>query len=78
MISHNDVWGNKGENYKDMDDLTGRDGNISADPLFKDKTDFRLMPNSPAIDSGDSVFTDPNGGPSDMGIFGGSGARFDQ
>jgi len=78
MISHNDVWGNKSGNYKDMDDLTGKAGNISADPLFKDKTDFRLMPNSPAIDSGDSVFTDPDGGPSDMGIFGGPGARFDQ
>jgi hypothetical protein len=78
VISHNDVWGNKGGNYKDIDDLTGRNGNISADPLFKDKTDFRLMPNSPAIDSGDSVFTDPDGGPSDMGIFGGPGARFNQ
>jgi hypothetical protein len=78
MIFHNDMWGNKGGNYKDMDDLTGKDGNISADPFFKDKTDFHLMPNSPAIDSGDSVFTDPDGGPSDMGIFGGPGARFDQ
>ena len=78
VISHNDVWGNKEGNYKDMDDLTGRDGNISADPLFKDKTDFHLLPNSPAIGSGDSIFTDPNGSPSDMGIFGGPGARFDQ
>jgi len=78
VISHNDVWGNKVGNYKDMDDLTGRDGNISADPLFKDKTDFHLLPNSPAIGSGDSVFTEPNGNPPDMGIFGGPGARFDQ
>jgi hypothetical protein len=78
VISHNDVWGNKERNYKDMDDPTGRDGNISADPLFKDKTDFYLLPNSPAIGSGDSVFTDPDGSPSDMGIFGGPGARLDQ
>ncbi len=78
VISHNDVWGNKEGNYKDMDDLTGRDGNISADPLFKDKADFHLLPDSPAIGSGNSVFTDPDGGPSDMGIFGGSGARLDQ
>jgi hypothetical protein len=61
-----------------MEDLTSKDGNISAEPLFKDKTDFHLMPNSPAIGSGDSVFTDPNGGLPDMGIFGGPGARLDQ
>lgn len=78
VISHNDVWGNKEGNYRDMDDLTGKAGNISADPLFKDKTDFHLMPNSPAIDFGHPDFTDPDGGPCDMGIFGGPGARFDK
>ena len=75
VISHNDIWGNKEGNYKDIDDLTGKDGNISTDPLFEDKTDFHLLPNSPCIDSGDSVFTDPDGGLSDMGIYGGPGAR---
>lgn len=77
VISHNIVWGNEEGNYRDMDDLTGKDGNISADPLFRGKIDFRLMPNSPAINTGDSVFTDPDGGPSDMGIYGGPGARID-
>jgi hypothetical protein len=78
VISHNDVWGNKEGNYKDMDDLTGKAGNISADPLFKDKTGFRLMANSPAIDSGHPDFTDPDGGPCDMGIFGGPGAHLNK
>jgi len=77
VISHNIVWRNEEGNYRDMDDLTGQNGNISADPLFRGKIDFRLMPGSPAIDSGDSVFTDPDGGPSDMGIYGGPGARID-
>jgi hypothetical protein len=75
VISHNNVWRNKEGNYKDMDDLTGKAGNISGDPLFKGKTDFSLMWNSPALNSGHPDFTDPDGGPCDMGIFGGSGAR---
>jgi poly-gamma-glutamate synthesis protein (capsule biosynthesis protein) len=75
VMSHNVVWGNQEGDYRDMEDLTGRDGNISSDPLFRGKIDFRLMPGSPAFDSGDSVFTDPDGGPSDMGIYGGPGAR---
>ncbi|MCK4385693.1 MAG: right-handed parallel beta-helix repeat-containing protein [candidate division Zixibacteria bacterium] len=78
VISHNDVWGNKDGNYKDMDDLTGISGNISADPLFKDKIDFHLLPNSPVIDSGHPNFTDPDGGLSDMGMFGGPGARLNK
>ena len=77
VISHNIVWGNEEGNYRDMDDLTGKEGNISTDPLLRGKIDFHLMPGSPAIDSGDSVFTDPDGGPSDMGIYGGPGARID-
>jgi poly-gamma-glutamate capsule biosynthesis protein CapA/YwtB (metallophosphatase superfamily) len=75
VISHNLVWGNEEGDYRDMEDLTGRDGNISADPLFKGKIDFHLLPSSPAIDSGDTVFTDPDGGPSDLGMYGGPGAR---
>lgn len=78
VISHNDVWGNEETDYKDMDNLTGKDGNISADPLFKDKIDFHLTSNSPAIDSGHPDFTDPDGGPCDMGIFGGPGARINK
>ncbi len=78
VISHNDVWGNNEGDYKDMDDLTGKAGNISADPLFRGRIDFHLMPNSPAINSGHSDFTDPDGGPCDMGVFGGPGARIDE
>ncbi|MGB8658049.1 MAG: right-handed parallel beta-helix repeat-containing protein [Candidatus Zixiibacteriota bacterium] len=75
VVSHNDVWKNKEGNYKDMEDLTGKDGNISQDPLFEGRTDFRLMPNSPCINSGDSTFTNSGGTISDMGMYGGPGAR---
>ena len=78
VISHNDVWGNKEGNYKEMGDLTGKAGNISANPLFKGKIDFRLLQNSPVIDSGHPDLTDPDGGPCDMGIFGGPGARLNE
>ncbi len=78
VISHNDVWNNQEGNYLDMEDLTGKDGNISKDPLFRGKIDFSLSSGSPAIDSGDPLFTDPDGGPSDMGIYGGPGARIEE
>jgi hypothetical protein len=74
-FTHNDVWGNAAGDYRDIDDLTGADGNISLDPLFADSLDFRLLSGSPAIDAGNPVFTDPDGGPSDLGAYGGPGRR---
>jgi len=56
-------------------DFRGIAGNISADPLFVDPEngDFRLMPESPCIDTGNlnQVYDDPDGSRSDMGAFGG-------
>lgn len=40
-------------------DLTGLNGNISADPLFSGVSDFRLQLGSPAIDAGTSVGAPP-------------------
>jgi hypothetical protein len=74
-ISYNDVWGNTAGDYRDMDELTGSDGNISLDPTFADSFDFHLSPGSPCHDAGNPIFTDPDGGPSDMGIYGGPAAR---
>jgi hypothetical protein len=70
-ITYNDVWGNVAGDYLDMEPLTGMDGNISSDPAFVDSLDFRLRAESPCVDSGDPAFTDPDGGSSDMGVFGG-------
>ena len=74
-FTHNDVWGNVAGDYRDIGDLTGVDGNISLDPLFADSIDFHLSNGSPGIDAGDPIFTDPGGGPSDLGIHGGPAAR---
>jgi len=74
-MSYNDVWGNAEGDYLDMDELTGVDGNVSLDPAFAGSLDFHLSPDSPCIDAGNPVFTDPDGGPSDMGSRGGPAAR---
>jgi hypothetical protein len=74
-FAHNDVWGNAAGDYRGIDDLSGVDGNASFDPLFADSLDFHLSPESPAIDAGAAIFTDPDGGPSDLGIHGGPAAR---
>lgn len=74
-ISYNNVWDNVAGDYRDMDELTGAGGNISLDPAFVDSLDFHLSPESPCLDAGNPIFTDPDGGPSDMGIHGGPAAR---
>jgi hypothetical protein len=71
---HNDVWGNVEGDYRDMEPLSGADGNLSLEPLFADSLDFRLRPGSPCIDTGEPSRSDPDGTPSDMGSWGGPGA----
>lgn len=58
----NDVFANAGENYQNVTDPTGTDGNISADPLFVDGLhgDYHILPGSLAVDAGDSSLILPN------------------
>ena len=74
-ISYNDVWNNAAGNYKDMPDLTEQNGNLSVDPLFQDKINFLLNPNSPLLDKGNPLLIDPDGSVSDFGAYGGPNAR---
>jgi hypothetical protein len=72
---YNDVWNNSPNYDEYCTDQTGSNGNISADPLFRDvfDEDFRLQPASPARDAGDPApeFNDPDGSRNDMGAWGG-------
>ncbi len=74
-ISYNNVWGNVADDYRDMEPLTGSGGNISLNPAFVDSFDFRLLDDSPCLDAGNPIFTDPDGGPADIGAYGGPSAR---
>lgn len=71
---NNLIWNNKEGNFKDMPDIIGTDGNISADPMFSGDSDFHLESGSPAIDAGYKEITDHDGTPSDLGIYGGTAA----
>jgi hypothetical protein len=74
---NNLIWNNEAGNFKDMPDIIGKDGNISADPLFVGDGDYHLRPGSPAIGAGYQEITNHDGSPSDLGIYGG-GARAPQ
>ncbi len=69
-IECNDVYSNfQGqyeENYQNIDDQTGINGNISSDPLLTG--DYRLSSGSPCIDTGTNVSIPADGSP-DMGAF---------
>jgi hypothetical protein len=83
-LSHCCVYGNTRDNYLGVDDPTGTDGNVSADPLFADAAagNWRLTNVSPCVNAGSNEFvaegaTDadglsrivPVGGTVDMGAY---------
>ena len=72
QIYNNLVWNNEAGDYKDIANQTGKNGNISADPLFVGEGDFHLKSGSPAIDAGYREINDADGSPSDLGIYGGT------
>ncbi len=72
-MSYNLLWDNAAGNWRDMPDYTDEFGNIAVDPMW-DTLTFTPLPDSPLIDSGNPEFTDPDGSPSDIGIYGGPNA----
>ena len=73
--SHNNVFANVAGAYREMQDWTGKYGNVALDPLFADTITFKLASGSPLIDTGHPDFTDPDGSPSDIGPWGGPSAK---
>ena len=63
--------------FSNIEDGWPGQGNIDADPLFVAPSDdhYSLIPGSPCIDTSDPALTDPDGTRSDMGAYGGPGAK---
>ncbi len=68
---HNIVWNNSAGEYDEVDDQTGRNANLSVDPLFKEDGYYKLQDNSPAIHQGDSLIYNTDGTRSHIGMYGG-------
>ena len=64
-IAFNDLYANAGGDYFGVSDQTGRNGNISQDPLFgnMEANDYHLLADSPAISAGDPEYVGPVQGP---------------
>jgi hypothetical protein len=68
----NEVSGGVSATYSDVEGNFAGTGNFTADPLFRDAPngDYRLLPGSPCIDTGDPAAPlDPDGTRADVGAF---------
>lgn len=74
VFTYNNVWNNEMGDYKDIASQAGINGNISVDPLFIGKYDFRIDAGSSIKNSGNPAITNLNGSRSDIGITGGQSA----
>ena len=70
---YSDIYGNTPDDVVGIDDPTGADGNIAVEPDFFDSS-LHLASTSPLVDAGDPAVLDPDGSPSDIGLFGGPSA----
>ncbi len=70
-FANNIVWDNTEDNYKDIWDHTGFNGNISQDPLFVGDGDFHLIQGSPATNAGNQAIFNLDGTISHIGLYGG-------
>lgn len=74
-FTYNNVWNNTAGDYEDISNLSGLNGNTSADPFFRSKYDFGLQSRSPLLNAGNPDVTNPDGSQSHMGIEGGQSVK---
>lgn len=75
IFEYNNVWNNVVADYRDIDDLTGKFGNVSLAPDFRGQFNFYLNDNSPLLNAGDPKITNTDGTRSHIGIDGGQNTR---
>lgn len=76
IFEYNDVWNNTVSDYQDIENLTGKSGNISVVPDFRGQYDFHLKENSALFNAGDPGITNTDGTRGHIGINGGQNTRF--
>jgi len=71
------VWNNASGDYNDVEDATGQDGNVSVDPGFLNPAngDYHLAAGSDLVGAGAPSLQNPDGSPSDIGVYGGPDAE---
>ena len=70
-LYYNDLWNNIWDNIFGYGNLNFVEGNIHADPMFIDSSNYHLQMFSPLIDAGDPEIQDVDGSRSDIGCYGG-------
>lgn len=75
VFRNNIVWGNATGEYEAIWDQTGLNGNLNLDPMFVGEDDFRLAPESPGLNAGDSTMFNLDGSRSHIGLYGGPRTR---
>ncbi len=75
VFRNNIVWGNAAGEYEAIWDQTGLNGNLNVDPMFVGDNGFRLAPESPALNAGDSTMFNLDGSRSHIGLYGGPRSR---
>lgn len=74
-FAYNDVWNNVMGNYRQIENQTGINGNISAEPLFIQDSNYKTLPDSPLRKAGNPKVHNNDRGRSHIGIEGGPSAR---
>jgi parallel beta-helix repeat protein len=74
-FSYNDVWNNVMGDYRQIEDQTGINGNISAEPLFLQDSNYKTLPTSPLRKAGNPNVRKLERDSNHIGIEGGPAAR---